>query len=503
MARHVIALDQGTTSTRAIIFDDEGDIVSVAQKEHSQIFPRPGWVEHDPLEIWSNARDVLVAAVRQSGIRPAGIAALGVTNQTETTIVWDKRSGQPIYNAIVWQDTRTHESATRLAEHVQPGKIERMTGSPLTGYFAATKIAWLLENVPGARARAKRGELLFGSVESWVTWNLTGGRGGGLHRSDVTNASRTLLMDLHSLEWHPDLLGTFCIPASMLPQIVSSSESIGEVVGIDELTGVPIAALMGDQQAAMLGQAAFDAGSAKNTYGTGSFLLFNTGNDIVRSQNGMLTTVAYRIGSGAPSYALEGSIAVTGSLVQWLRDNLGIIRSSSEIEALASTVSDNGGVYFVPAFSGLYAPYWRPDARGTIVGLTHASNKGHIARAALEASAYQTRAVLEAVNSDWGPGLTELRVDGGMSRNDALMQFQSDILGVPVIRPMITETTALGIAYAAGMAVGVWDGVEAVRSRWREDRRWEPTGSAEERQTLYDEWNRAVDRSLNWVTSMP
>ncbi|WP_292831281.1 glycerol kinase GlpK [Microbacterium sp.] len=499
MADHVIALDQGTTSTRAIVFDGRGSIVATAQREHAQIFPRAGRVEHDPAEIWVNAREVLAAALRDAGLQAADIAAVGVTNQRETVVVWDRRTGVPVHNALVWQDTRTQPAIDRLISAHGVDAFAVQTGLPLATYFSASKIAWILDHVDGARERAEAGELLFGTPDTWVVWNLTGGADGGIHVTDVTNASRTLLMDLRTLDWAEELLDVWRIPRAMLPEIRSSAEVVGEVSRPAELRGVPIAAILGDQQAATFGQTAFDAGESKNTYGTGNFLLVSTGTDIVRSRAGLITTVAYRIGEEPARYALEGSIAVTGSLVQWLRDNLGIIRDSEEIGPLAASVSDNGGAYFVPAFSGLFAPYWRPDARGALVGLTRYVTKAHIARAALEATAFQTRDVIEAVVTDAGRELEELRVDGGMTRNEVLMQFQADILGIPVVRPKIVETTALGAAYAAGLAVGLWKDREELRSHWQEDVRFEPQMNAVEAGRRYRQWKKAVGKSIDWV----
>ena len=455
MADYIVAIDQGTTSTRAIVFDHSGSIVSSGQKEHEQIFPRAGWVEHDPSEIWDNTREVIGQALSRADITRHDVAAVGITNQRETAVVWDKTTGKPVYNAIVWQDTRTQALVDKLAAG-DTDRYKSIVGLPLATYFAGTKIMWILENVEGAREKAEAGDLLFGTTDTWVLWNLTGGTDGGVHKTDVTNASRTLFMDLETLQWRDDILADFGVPKSMLPEIVSSSEVYGHVESSSLLREVPIAGILGDQQAATFGQAAFDKGESKNTYGTGNFLIFNTGTEIVRSENGLLTTVGYKLGDGETHYALEGSIAVTGSLIQWLRDNLGLIGSAPEVEALAKTVEDNGGVYFVPAFSGLFAPYWRPDARGAIVGLTRFVNKGHIARAALEATALQTREVLDAVNADSGVDLTELKVDGGMTANSELMQFQADMLNVPVVRPVVAETTALGAAYAAGLAVVFW-----------------------------------------------
>ncbi|GGK89101.1 glycerol kinase [Curtobacterium luteum] len=498
MADYIVAIDQGTTSTRAIVFDHSGSIVSVGQKEHEQIFPRAGWVEHDPIEIWDNTREVIGQALSRADITRHDVAAVGITNQRETAVVWDKTTGQPVYNAIVWQDTRTQSIVDKLADG-DTDRYKSIVGLPLATYFSGTKIAWILENVDGAREKAEAGDLLFGTTDTWVLWNLTGGVDGGVHKTDVTNASRTLFMDLETLSWRDDILADFGVPASMLPEIVSSSEVYGHVESSSLLREVPIAGILGDQQAATFGQAAFDEGESKNTYGTGNFLIFNTGTDIVRSENGLLTTVGYKLGDQETHYALEGSIAVTGSLIQWLRDNLGLIGSAPEVEALAKTVEDNGGVYFVPAFSGLFAPYWRPDARGAIVGLTRFVNKGHIARAALEATALQTREVLDAVNADSGVDLTELKVDGGMTANDALMQFQADILNVPVVRPVVAETTALGAAYAAGLAVGFWANLDELRANWQEDKRWEPQLDEAERERTLRLWKKAVTKTFDWV----
>ncbi|WP_439691567.1 glycerol kinase GlpK [Curtobacterium sp. SP.BCo] len=498
MADYIVAIDQGTTSTRAIVFDHSGSIVSVGQKEHEQIFPRAGWVEHDPAEIWDNTREVIGQALSRADITRHDVAAVGITNQRETAVVWDKTTGKPVYNAIVWQDTRTQSIVDKLADG-DTDRYKSVVGLPLATYFAGTKIVWILENVEGAREKAEAGDLLFGTTDTWVLWNLTGGVDGGVHKTDVTNASRTLFMDLETLQWRDDILGDFGVPKSMLPEIVSSSEVYGHVESSNLLREVPIAGILGDQQAATFGQAAFDQGESKNTYGTGNFLIFNTGTDIVRSENGLLTTVGYKLGDAETHYALEGSIAVTGSLIQWLRDNLGLIGSAPEVEALAKTVEDNGGVYFVPAFSGLFAPYWRPDARGAIVGLTRYVNKGHIARAALEATALQTREVLDAVNADSGVDLTELKVDGGMTANDALMQFQADILNVPVVRPVVAETTALGAAYAAGLAVGFWANLDELRANWQEDKRWEPQLDEAERERTLRLWKKAVTKTFDWV----
>ncbi|MBD7917401.1 glycerol kinase GlpK [Cellulomonas sp. Sa3CUA2] len=497
---YVLAIDQGTTSTRAMIFDHGGQVVSVGQKEHEQIFPRAGWVEHDAKEIWVNTREVVGMALGRASLTHEDIAAVGITNQRETAVVWDRETGEPVHNAIVWQDTRTQKICDELA--ALGGGAERYkdrVGLPLATYFSGPKIRWILDNVEGAREKAEAGRLAFGNTDSWVLWNMTGGVKGGLHVTDPTNASRTMLMNIDSLTWNEEIAGEMGIPLSMLPEIRSSSEVYGEGRKGGLLPGVPIAGILGDQQAATFGQACFEVGQAKNTYGTGNFMLINTGTEPVASENGLLTTVCYKIGDQDTVYALEGSIAVTGSLVQWLRDNLGIISSAPEVERLAASVEDNGGVYFVPAFSGLFAPYWRSDARGAIVGLTRYVTKEHIARAALEATAFQTREVLDAMNADSGVDLTELKVDGGMVANEALMQFQADILGVPVVRPKVAETTALGAAYAAGIAVGYWSGEQDVIDNWAEDKRWEPAMDGDERDRQYRLWKKAVTKSFDWV----
>ena len=499
MPDHVIAIDQGTTSTRAIVFDGEGRIVEIAQREHAQIFPRAGRVEHDPVEIWTNTEWVLARALSTAGLNAGDVAAIGVTNQRETVIVWDRRTGRPVHNALVWQDTRTQPRLDRIIAERGVDTFAEVTGLPLAAYFSASKLAWILDNVDGARAAAERGDLLFGTPDTWVVWNLTGGSDGGVHVTDVTNASRTLLMDLSTLDWSEEMLAFWDIPRSMLPEIRSSVEVVGEVAQPRVARGIRIAGILGDQQAATFGQAAFEAGESKNTYGTGNFLLVGTGTELVRSDAGLITTVAYRCDGEPARYALEGSIAVTGSLIQWLRDNLGIISESAEVERLARSVSDNGGAYFVPAFSGLFAPYWRPDARGALVGLTRYVTKAHIARAALEATAFQTRDVIAAVVADTGTKLTELRVDGGMTRNDLLMQFQADILGIPVVRPKVVETTALGAAYAAGLAVGVWPDRDALRGYWQEDVRFEPQMPVDERERRGRLWDKAVQKSMAWV----
>ncbi|GAA4287215.1 glycerol kinase GlpK [Georgenia daeguensis] len=497
--KYVLAIDQGTTSSRAIVFDHSGQIVETGQLEHEQIFPRAGWVEHDPKEIWTNVREVVGRALSRANLTHRDIAAVGITNQRETTVVWDKTTGEPVYNAIVWQDTRTDKIVNELGGSEGQDKYKAKVGLPLATYFSGPKIKWILDNVDGAREKAEAGDLLFGNTDSWVVWNMTGGTDGGVHVTDVTNASRTMLMDLATLSWDEDIAKDMGIPLSMLPEIRSSSEVYGEGREGGFVPGVPIAGILGDQQAATFGQACFEVGMAKNTYGTGNFMLLNTGTEPVASKSGLLTTVCYKIGDQPAVYALEGSIAVTGSLVQWLRDNLGLISSAPEIEDLAKTVEDNGGAYFVPAFSGLFAPYWKSDARGALVGLTRYVNKGHIARAALEATAFQTREVNDAMTIDSGVELTELKVDGGMIANETLMQFQADILGVPVVRPKVAETTALGAAYAAGIAVGFWQGEQDVIDNWAEDKRWEPSMDEGDRERTYRLWKKAVTRTFNWV----
>ena len=496
---YVMAIDQGTTSTRAIIFDHSGRNVASGQKEHEQIFPRAGWVEHDPMEVWANTREVVGQALSAANINRHQLAAVGITNQRETTVVWDKTTGEPVYNAIVWQDTRTAKIVEELGGAEGADKYKKKVGLPLATYFSGPKVKWILDNVEGVRERAEAGDLVMGNMDTWLIWNLTGGVAGGVHVTDVTNASRTMLMDLETLSWDAGIAADMGIPMSMLPEIRSSAEVYG--VGSPEslLIGTPIAGDLGDQQAATFGQACFEPGMAKNTYGTGNFMLLNTGTEIVPSKNGLLTTVCYKIGDQPAIYALEGSIAVTGSLVQWLRDNMGMISSAPEIETMAATVEDNGGAYFVPAFSGLFAPYWRSDARGALVGLTRYVNKGHIARAAREATAYQTREVLEAMEADSGVKLAELKVDGGMTANELLMQFQADQLGVDVVRPVVPETTALGAAYAAGIAVGFWNGEEDVIENWAEDKRWTPSVDESDRDRLYRNWKKAVTRTFDWV----
>ncbi len=492
----VAAIDQGTTSTRCILFDHDARIVTSEQLEHRQILPKRGWVEHDPSEIWTNTRRVVGGALARAGMTSANVAAIGITNQRETAVVWDRRTGEPVGPAIVWQDTRTRAICDELGD---ADRYRARTGLPLATYFAGPKVRWILDNVDGTRARAEHGELAFGTIDSWLLWNLSGGADGGVHITDVTNASRTLLMDLASREWAPDIAAEIGVPTAMLPEIRSSSEVYATAREPGGLGGVPIAGILGDQQAATFGQACLCVGEAKNTYGTGNFLLLNTGTEQVASEHGLLTTVCYQLGAAAPVYALEGSIAVTGSLVQWLRDNLRMISDASEIEALARSVDDNGGAYFVPAFSGLFAPYWRADARGAIVGLTRFVERGHLARAVLEATAYQTREVVEAMRADSGVELSALKVDGGMVGNDLLMQFQADILDVPVVRPVVTETTALGAAYAAGLAVGFWSSTDEIRERWAADRQWDPGMAPDSREQLYAEWKKAVTRTFDWV----
>lgn len=500
MASYIGAIDQGTTSSRFIVFDRSGRIVSVAQKEHEQIYPRPGWVEHNPEEIWRRTDEVIREAMEARGLRPEDLAAIGITNQRETTVVWHKRSGKPVYNAIVWQDTRVAPAVGEFAGRGGQDRYRAQTGLPLATYFSGLKIRWILEQVAGARAQAEAGDLLFGNIDTFLIWHLTGGPQGGVHVTDVTNASRTQLMNLSTLEWDREILKDFDIPMQMLPKIVSSSEVYG-TAKLPAVNGVATAGDLGDQQAALVGQACFKPGEAKNTYGTGCFLLMNTGGKAVPSSCGLVTTVAYKFGAKPACYALEGSIAITGALVQWLRDNLGLIEKSSDIEGLARTVNDNGGVYFVPAFSGLYAPYWKDDARGVIAGLTRYVNKGHIARAVLEATAFQVREVVDAMAQDSGITLDVLRTDGGMVMNGLLMQFQSDILAKPVVSPMVKETTALGAAYAAGLAVGFFTNTDELVAHWAVDHRWEPKMDSESRERLYHFWKKAVTRSFNWVES--
>jgi glycerol kinase len=497
MADYAGALDQGTTSTRFMVFDHSGQVVALDQKEHEQIYPKPGWVEHDPIEIWERSQSVIRAALDSKGLKASDLAAVGVTNQRETTVVWDRSNGKPVYNAIVWQDTRTDKICNDLAADGGQDRFRPKTGLPLATYFSGPKAKWILDNVEGARSKAESGELLFGNIDTWCIWNLTGGPNGGAHVTDVSNASRTLMMNLETLDWDDEILDLMAVPRAMLPEIRASSEEYGKAVG--DLDGIPVAGDLGDQQAALFGQTCFSVGEAKNTYGTGNFLLLNTGNEPIQSKSGLLTTLGYKIGDQPAVYVLEGAIAITGALVQWLRDNLGMITTSAEVEALAETVDDNGGIYFVPAFSGLFAPYWRSDARGVIAGLTRYVNKGHIARAALEATAWQTKEVVEAMNQDSGVELTSLKVDGGMVYNELLMQFQADVLDVPVIRPTVAETTSLGAAYAAGLAVGFWSEVEDLRANWGKDKQWEPQMDRAEVDKEYRFWKKAVTRTFDWV----
>ncbi|MBU8807439.1 glycerol kinase GlpK [Mycolicibacterium goodii] len=501
MADFVGAIDQGTTSTRFMIFDHSGNEVARHQLEHEQILPRPGWVEHNPVEIWERSSAALQSALNSAKLQPSDLAALGVTNQRETTVVWNRRTGRPYYNAIVWQDTRTDSIAAALDRDGRGDVIREKAGLPPATYFSGGKIQWILENVPGVRADAEMGDALFGTTDSWLLWNLTGGTAGGVHVTDVTNASRTMLMDLETLDWDDELLGFFDIPRAMLPQIRPSSDPAGYGITTSSRPygGIPLTGDLGDQQAAMFGQVCFTPGEAKNTYGTGNFLLLNTGTTPVRSKNGLLTTVCYRLGDDAPVYALEGSIAVTGSAVQWLRDQMHVIDTAAESESLARQVEDNGGVYFVPAFSGLFAPYWRSDARGAIVGLSRYNTNAHLARATLESICYQSRDVAEAMEADSGVHLDVLKVDGGVTVNDLCMQMQADILGVPVSRPVVAETTALGAAYAAGLAVGFWRDTDELRENWNESRRWSPQWSEEQRTTGYARWRKAVERTLDWI----
>ena len=492
MPKYIAAIDQGTTSTRCILFEHAGNIVAADQKEHQQIYPKPGWVEHDALEIWENTQRVVRAALEKSGLDVADIAAIGITNQRETTLIWERITGRPVYNAIVWQDTRTESICTKLAKEAGQNRFQTRTGLPLATYFSGPKIKWILDNVPGVRPRAEKGELIFGNMDTWLLWNMTGAQ-----VTDVTKASRTLLMDLKTLDWDDEILRILDIPRCMLPEIRSSSEVYGNAKG--GLGGVPVAGDLGDQQAALFGQTCYKTGEAKNTYGTGCFMLLNTGETPVLSKNGLLTTLGYKLGDKPAVYALEGSIAITGALVQWLRDNLGLIEKSADVETLAGSVQDSGGIYFVPAFSGLFAPYWRSDARGAIVGMTRYVNKGHIARAVLEATAFQTREVLDAMEKDSGVKLTALKVDGGMVFNELLMQFQADILNVPVIRPKVAETTALGAAYAAGLAIGFWKDYDELRANWGMDKQWKPSMSIDKRHTLYSGWKKAVTKTFDWI----
>jgi glycerol kinase len=490
---YIVAIDQGTTSSRCIVFDADGGIVAVDQREHRQSYPRPGWVEHDPTEIWHNVQAVTRSALDRAGLSRADVAAIGITNQRETTILWDAATGEPVHPAIVWQDTRTDALVRELGGDAGPDRFRDRCGLPLATYFAGPKIAWLLDEVPGLRARAEAGEIRFGTVDTWLIEKLT-----GRHATDVTNASRTMLMNLSTLDWDDELLAAFGVPRAMLPEILPSSYVYGEATAL--LDGVPVASALGDQQAALFGQTCFTPGEAKCTYGTGSFLLLHTGERPVHSTRGLVTTVAYRIGDAPPAYALEGSIAVTGALVQWLRDNLGLIKTAPEINELASTVDDNGGCYIVPAFSGLFAPHWRPDARGLIAGLTGYVTKGHIARAALESTAWQVKDVVDAMTAESGVPLAALKVDGGMTASDLLMGFQADVLDVPVVRPTVAETTSLGAAYAAGLAVDYWPDTETLKAKWKADRRWEPEMSTVDREHGYELWRRAVERSFGWAS---
>jgi glycerol kinase len=498
MAKYAAALDQGTTSSRAMIFNHDGTVAAVSQKEHEQIYPKPGWVEHDPKEIWARSQEVLDEALEQVGATADDIAGLGITNQRETTVVWDRNTGEPVMNALVWQDTRTDKLVDELSADGGQDRFRTRVGLPLATYFSGPKVRWVLDNVEGARDRAEAGDLMFGNIDTWCIWNLTGGTNGGLHITDVSNASRTMLMDLQSLSWDEEICSIIGVPTSMLPEIRASSEAYGEVKN-GGFTGVQIAGDLGDQQAATFGQACLSPGEAKNTYGTGNFLLLNTGTEAVQSKSGMLTTLGYKIGDNDAVYCLEGAIAITGALVQWLRDNLKMISSAPEVEQLANTVEDNGGLYIVPAFSGLFAPYWKSNARGVFAGLTRYVNSGHIARATLEATAFQSREVVDAMNQDSGVALESLKVDGGMVGNDLLMQFQADVLGVPVIRPAVAETTALGAAYAAGLATGFWASEDDIRNNWAEDKRWEPQMDSAKRDELYKEWKKAVTRTFDWI----
>jgi glycerol kinase len=497
---YIGALDQGTTSTRFVVFDKAARIVAVAQKEHEQIFPKPGWVEHDALEILRRTHEVIGEALAQRGLSASDLAAIGITNQRETSVIWERATGEPVANAIVWQDTRVAEEVARFVGNGGQDRFRPKTGLPLSTYFSSLKLRWFLKNIPGAREKAAAGELLFGNIDTFLVWNLTGGAKGGVHVTDLTNASRTQLLNLKTLDWDNELLAAFEIPRVMLPEVRSSSELYGNAV-LPAISGVPIAGILGDQQAALVGQACFQPGEVKNTYGTGCFLLMNTGEKLVPSKFGLLTTVAYKFGSEPARYALEGSVAITGALVQWVRDNLGLIRKSADIETLARTVDDNGGVYFVPAFSGLFAPYWQENARGVIAGLTRYANKGHLARAVLEATAYQTREVVEAMEKDSQIALAALRVDGGMVTNDLLMQFQADILNREVVRPVIQETTALGAAYAAGLAVNFFSGIDELRANWAVDHIWRPHLAETQREALYRQWKKAVTRSFDWIES--
>lgn len=502
MSKYIGAIDLGTTSNRFIIFNKEGRIIGLDQKEHQQIFPKPGWVEHDPMEILKNTFDVMKGALDKTGINRGEIAAVGITNQRETAVVWDRRTGKPYYNAIVWQCTRTDKICTELSKVEGQNRFREKTGLPIATYFSGPKIRWILDNVQQAEKDSKEGDAIFGTIESWLIWWLTGGPDGGTHVTDVTNASRTMLMNIHTLEWDDEILEALAVPKKMLPRIVPSIDrdfwgKTREDGPLGE--GIPVCGALGDQQAALMGQACFSMGEAKNTYGTGCFLLLNTGTTPVHSHHGLITTVGYQLQGEKPIYCLEGSIAIAGALVQWLRDNLGLISKASEIETLAETVEDNGDLYIVPAFSGLFAPYWRSDARGVFAGLTSFVNKGHIARAVLEANAYQTYDIVEAMRMDSKVALDSLKVDGGMVANNLLMQFQADILNVPVIRPEVTETTALGAAYAAGLAIGFWSGFEELKKNWAADKVWEPNMSGEIRKKRYKGWKKAVEKTFDWM----
>jgi glycerol kinase len=498
VAQYAAAIDQGTTSTRFMIFDHGGRVVGVAQKEHEQIYPKPGWVEHDPMEVWERTQEVIGDCLSSTGVAASDIAAVGITNQRETTVVWDRTTGKPVHNAIVWQDTRTDQICNQLSAQGGQDRFRAKTGLPIATYFSGPKVRWILDNVSDTRGRAEGGDLVFGNMDTWVIWNLTGGPNGGLHITDVSNASRTLLMDLGTMAWDDEILGVIGVPKAMLPEIRPSSGVYGDIK-IPALAGIPVAGDLGDQQAALFGQTCFSVGEAKNTYGTGNFLLLNTGTEPVPSKSGLITTAGYRIGDQPTVFALEGSIAITGALVQWLRDNLGLISSAPEVEDLARTVEDNGGVYFVPAFSGLFAPYWRSEARGVIAGLTRYVNRGHIARAVLEATAWQSKEVAEAMDADSGVKLESLKVDGGMVQNELLMQFQADVLDVPVVRPAVAETTSLGAAYAAGLAVGMWAKVDDLRENWVEDKRWLPQMDQATRDRGYAYWKKAVTRTFDWL----
>lgn len=500
MSKYVASIDQGTTSTRCMIFNHSGESVAMHQLEHEQIYPQPGWVEHDPLEIWERTKDVIKGAMKKAGATAKDISAVGITNQRETTVVWDRRTGKPLHNAVVWMDTRNNKLVADIVAKVGQDAYRPRTGLPLTTYFSGLKVKWLMENVPAVRKAAEAGHAMFGNMDTWVLYNLTGGVSGGVHVTDVTNASRTMLMDIGSLSWSDEMCEALSVPRSMLPEIKSSSEVYGYTLDEGPFGGrVPVAGILGDQQAATVGQACFEVGEAKNTYGTGCFMILNTGTELQHSENGLLSTVCYKFGSQPAVYALEGSIAIAGALVQWLRDNLQLIEAAPDVESLARTVEDNGGIYFVPAFSGLYAPYWRDDARGVIAGLTRYVTRGHFARATLEATAYQTREVLDAMEADSGVKLQALKVDGGMVKNELLMQFQADVLGVPVIRPKVSETTALGAAYAAGLATGFWQNTDEMRANWGEDKRWQPDTESKASTELYAQWKKAVTRTFDWV----